>query len=246
MNIIQTPSPNFNTRELPTPVGTDRVRHLIMHYTDTPDAATARGMLTSTGERRVSVHYMVDVDGTIEQLVPEDKRAWHAGQSYWQGDTDINSTSIGIEIVNDGHKSGCQPYPSAQIEAVLALGLDICKRHTLMAMNVLAHSDIAPARKIDPGEWFPWAELAARGLGYWPKVGEAQLSSPPQLNEDQIRQALLDIGYDPALETAVLRRAFARHFVPEVFDLTNLNAENILQARLRVCQDDSLGGVQFM
>lgn len=245
MNITQTPCVNFNARQLPTAVGTDRIRHLILHYTDTANVETARMMLTSP-TRPVSVHYMVDVDGTIEQLVDEENRAWHAGQSFWQGDTDINSTSIGIEIVNDGHKAGCPPYPAVQIDAVLELALDICKRRNIHAMNVLAHSDIAPARKIDPGEWFPWEALAARGLGYWPKIGEGQLASPPDLSEAQIRQALIDIGYDPALDTGVLQKAFARHFAPEVFDINCLDAEKIFRARLRAMQDDYLGGVQIM
>ena len=124
-------------------------------------------------ESKVSAHFMVNEDGTICQLVDEEKRAWHAGVSEWAGETNINSNSIGIEIVNGGHdflnENGILPdYPDVQINAVIALSKDIISRHG--DLTILGHSDIAPARKIDPGEHFPWKGLAAAGLGYWPDV----------------------------------------------------------------------------
>lgn len=165
MRIKQAPSPNFDDRTLP-------VSLLILHYTgmETGQAALER---MRDANAKVSAHYMVEEDGRIFQLVEENKRAWHAGVSEWQGETNINSNSIGIEIVNGGHDhpnaDGSLPdFPDVQINAVIALSKDIMKRHG--KLTVLGHSDIAPARKIDPGENFPWQGLAAAGLGYWPDV----------------------------------------------------------------------------
>jgi len=165
MKITQTPSPNFDDRTLP-------ISLLILHYTGmaTGEAALER---MRDADAKVSAHYMVEEDGRIFQLVDEEKRAWHAGVSEWQGETNINSNSIGIEIVNGGHDhpnaDGSLPsFPDMQINAVIALSKDIMKRHG--NLTLLGHSDIAPARKIDPGENFPWQGLAAAGLGYWPDM----------------------------------------------------------------------------
>jgi len=165
LKIIQSPSPNFDERTLP-------ISLLILHYTGmvTGEAALER---MCEPDAEVSAHYMVEEDGRIFQLVEEDKRAWHAGVSEWQGETNINSNSMGIEIVNGGHdhpnEDGSLPdFPDVQINAVIALSKDIMKRHG--ELTVLGHSDIAPARKIDPGENFPWQGLAAAGLGYWPYI----------------------------------------------------------------------------
>ncbi|MDB2437255.1 N-acetylmuramoyl-L-alanine amidase [Hellea sp.] len=163
MKITQTPSPNFDERTLP-------ISLLILHYTgmETGQAALTR---MCDAEAKVSAHYMIEEDGQIFQLVEEDKRAWHAGVSEWQGETNINSNSIGIEIVNGGHDwpqedGTLPPFADVQINAVIALSKDIMSRHG--ELTVLGHSDIAPMRKIDPGEHFPWAGLAAAGLGFWP------------------------------------------------------------------------------
>ena len=165
MKITQTPSPNFDDRTLP-------ISLLILHYTGmaTGEAALER---MRDADAKVSAHYMVEEDGRIFQLVDEEKRAWHAGVSEWEGETNINSNSIGIEIVNGGHdhpnEDGSLPnFPDVQINAVIALSKDIMKRHG--DLTLLGHSDIAPARKIDPGENFPWQGLAAAGLGYWPDM----------------------------------------------------------------------------
>lgn len=166
MEIIQSPSPNFDDRTL-------EVSLLILHYTgmESGDAALSR---MTDAYAKVSAHYMVEEDGRIFQLVDEKKRAWHAGVSEWAGETNINSNSIGIEIVNGGHNvpnaDGSLPdFPDVQINAVIALSKAVMARHNIGPMAVLGHSDIAPARKIDPGEHFPWAGLAAAGVGFWPQ-----------------------------------------------------------------------------
>jgi N-acetylmuramoyl-L-alanine amidase len=139
---------------------------LILHYTGMPDAGQALQWLCNPVSN-VSSHYFVFENGHTLQLVPEIRRAWHAGISHWKGETDINSCSIGIEIANPGHPGGMPPYPEAQIRVVLNLCRDICQRWNIPPERVLAHSDIAPGRKIDPGENFPWAHLAEGGVGLW-------------------------------------------------------------------------------
>lgn len=166
MQVIQNPSPNFNERKYP-------IDMLVLHYTgmETGQAALER-MLDPEAE--VSAHYMIWEDGRVVQLVDESMRAWHAGVSSWQGDEDLNSRSIGIEIVNGGHDwpladGGLPPYPNEQIEAVAQICLGILNRHVIPPSRIVGHSDIASARKDDPGEHFPWADLAKRGIGIWPE-----------------------------------------------------------------------------
>ncbi len=166
MNIIKASSPNFDARTL-------EISLLILHYTGMENGEVALSRMTDA-DAKVSAHYMVETDGRVFQLVDENKRAWHAGVSEWAGETNINSNSIGIEIVNGGHNvplpNGDLPsYPDVQINAVIALSKDIMTRHSIGPFSVLGHSDIAPARKIDPGEHFPWAGLAAAGIGHWPQ-----------------------------------------------------------------------------
>ncbi len=139
---------------------------LILHYTGMPTAEGALARLRDPAAE-VSAHYLVFEDGRVAQLVPEAERAWHAGRGFWAGLTDINSRSIGIEIVHPGHDGGLPPYPTAQIESVILLCADILARTRIPAARVLAHSDVAPARKEDPGENFPWDRLAAAGIGHW-------------------------------------------------------------------------------
>jgi N-acetylmuramoyl-L-alanine amidase len=159
-------SPNAGPRR---PVdGQTRVRHLVMHYTGMKSCEQALNRLCDPAFE-VSAHYVVDEDGTVYRMVPEDQRAWHAGKSFWHGIRDINSTSIGIEIVNPGHEYGYRAFPAAQIDAVMELAADIIARHHIKPCDVLGHSDIAPGRKTDPGELFPWQDLAARGIGLWPE-----------------------------------------------------------------------------
>lgn len=206
MQIIQSPSPNFNDR-----ADGKKATILVMHYTDLPSGADAVAWMCDP-EKKVSSHYMVDTDGSIHQLVDENKRAWHAGVSYWQGETDLNSCTIGIEIQNTGHSLGYVPFPDVQIAAVRELSRDIIDRNHILPRHVLAHSDIAPMRKIDPGHLFPWHALAQDGVGFWP------LESAPAANIEDALHILGDFGYDTAIPFEKLIEAFQRHFEPEVFD----------------------------
>src|ERR1700730_18676756 len=143
---------------------------ILLHYTGMPDAEGAIAQLCTPGTD-VSAHYIVLEDGRIVQCVPEAKRAWHAGAASWAGEDDINSCSIGIEIVNRGHDWGYPDFPRRQIAAVIALCRGIMLRHDLPAHRVLGHSDVAPSRKKDPGEKFPWHSLANSGVGHWVQAG---------------------------------------------------------------------------
>jgi len=138
-----------------------------MHYTGMETGPAAVNWLCAK-QSGVSCHYLVDVDGSITQMVCESKRAWHAGKSLWQGVEDINSCSIGIEIQNEGPLAAFPDFPEIQIEAVMVLSQDIIARHLIVPQRVLGHSDVAPGRKIDPGEKFPWQKLADAGVGTWP------------------------------------------------------------------------------
>jgi len=142
---------------------------LLMHYTGMKSGQGAVNWLCHEGSG-VSCHYLVDVDGAITQMVCESKRAWHAGKSCWLGLTDINSCSVGIEVQNAGPLENFPDFPDVQMAAVIELSKDIIARHTIPADRVLGHSDVAPGRKIDPGEKFPWAFLAQNGVGIWPRV----------------------------------------------------------------------------
>ncbi|ABS64019.1 N-acetylmuramoyl-L-alanine amidase family 2 [Parvibaculum lavamentivorans DS-1] len=217
------PSPNFNER----PAGR-AVDILLLHYTGMESGEAAASRLCDAAAK-VSAHYLVDEDGAVTRMVPEHLRAWHAGVGNWAGETDINGCSIGIEIVNGGHDFGCPPYPEAQMKAVEALSLEILSRHPIQARRVLAHSDIAPARKADPGEWFDWARLARAGVGVW--VEPEPVGEGPVLREGdrgdtvaELQYLLADYGYglevlgryDEATKAVVT--AFQRHFRPQKVD----------------------------
>jgi len=214
MDIIDSPSPNANTRDLPA--GQNAPDMLILHYTDTQSAFEALTILQNP-EAEVSAHYLVDEDGTIYQLVDEEKRAWHAGKSYWDGKTDINSHSIGIEIQNPGHSNGYREFPAEQMAAVTALCKEIMARHDIPAGHVLAHSDIAPGRKRDPGELFDWKSLADKNIGLWPDVTEEdERHATDALKEaGGLTKLFTKFGYNPALPLDVLEDAFAQHFIRE-------------------------------
>ncbi|MGO4619798.1 N-acetylmuramoyl-L-alanine amidase [Ensifer sp. 2YAB10] len=155
------PSPNFGDRaDLRAP------DMIVLHYTGMSTGASALEWLCRE-ESQVSSHYFVHEDGRVDQLVPEARRAWHAGKSYWKGETDINSCSIGIEIANPGHPGGLPDFPEKQIAAVVELCRDCGDRWSIAPERVLAHSDIAPIRKVDPGEKFPWHVLHREGVGHW-------------------------------------------------------------------------------
>jgi N-acetylmuramoyl-L-alanine amidase len=214
--IIELPSPNHDERGA-------MVDMLILHYTGMRTAQAALDRLRDPAAA-VSSHYVVDEDGTVFRLVPEDRRAWHAGVSYWRGHSALNGRSIGVEIVNPGHEWGYQDFSVLQLAAVCDLCLGVLARHAIPARNVVGHSDVAPDRKDDPGERFDWRALAANGVGLWPAdavdlgvtgvVRDAATLRP-------VRAALAEIGYrvapegglDPALSAAM--RAFQRHWRPE-------------------------------
>jgi N-acetylmuramoyl-L-alanine amidase len=204
---------------------TSRPDILLLHYTGMMDAAKAVEWLASPASR-VSCHYLVDEAGRVTQLVPESLRAWHAGASCWQGERDINSASIGIEIHNPGHELGYHEFPEPQIAAVIALCGDICRRNAIAAHRVLAHSDVAPERKIDPGEKFPWPRLAAEGVGHWVppsplREGARSLGPGDSGAAVAAAQRLLHAyGYDMPTDgvydtrTAKVVRGFQLHFRP--------------------------------
>jgi N-acetylmuramoyl-L-alanine amidase len=205
--IVELPSPNHDAR----PGGVDM---LILHYTGMKTAQEAIDRLRDP-HAKVSSHYVVGEDGAIYRLVPEDRRAWHAGVSFWRGRTGLNDVSIGIEIVNPGHEWGYRPFPAAQMQSVIALSQAILARHPIPVRNVIAHSDVAPDRKQDPGELFPWPELATAGVGLWPD-GNGAKTGPSPWDEAQVRAALGTVGYDATqADLATLLRAFQRHWRPE-------------------------------
>ena len=199
-------SPNFDAR----PAG-QAVDILLLHYTGMRDAEAALTRLCDPAAK-VSAHYCIGEDGGVTRLVAEQARAWHAGVGLWAGAGDINARSIGIELVNPGHEFGYRAFPQDQIAALIDLGRDIVSRHRIAPARVLGHSDVAPLRKQDPGELFPWARLAAAGIGLWP-VG-APPAPVPEPAEIKRRLAAFGYGYlDDDLDAVV--RAFQRHFRPE-------------------------------
>jgi len=213
MTIIDRPSPNFNERQ-----GGSGPDFLILHYTDMASSEAALARLCDPAAQ-VSAHYLVDEDGTVYRLVDEDKRAWHAGKSRWKDETDLNSRSIGIEIANPGHSGGYRDFPPAQMAAVTALCQDIMARRSIPADHVLAHSDIAPARKQDPGERFDWRGLAAEGVGVWPSPVQDDFTRASALARDEaaLRAQLTAFGYAPDDDLQAVLTAFQRHFHPEIF-----------------------------
>ena len=220
IDIIQKPSGNFDER------GDQSPYIILLHYTGMKDAEEALMRLTDT-ESKVSSHYTIDENGIIYQHVDEQKRAWHAGLSYWQGEKDINAVSIGIEIVNPGHEFGYREFTTEQIDVVQSLCRQIMDQHDIDF--VLAHSDVAPDRKQDPGELFPWLELAKQGIGIWPNVSDEDMVKGVGIN---VHRALKDFGYH-ATKADNMLIAFQRHFVPEVFQRgTQGKACNLTKGRL--------------
>jgi N-acetylmuramoyl-L-alanine amidase len=220
------PSPNIGERR-----GGGRIDFLILHYTGLESARRSIDVLCDP-RCEVSCHYLIDDDGAVVQMVGEADRAWHAGLSSWHGVEDINSHSIGIEIQNPGHENGYPIFPESQMEAVEALAGDIIRRHGIRPENVLAHSDIAPQRKIDPGEKFDWERLARVGIGHW--VHPRPLTAPPivaSLDDPRpdegvavVQELLATYGYrvgrDGILDvpTKKVIAAFQRHFRPQRVD----------------------------
>jgi N-acetylmuramoyl-L-alanine amidase len=220
MDFIDAPSPNFDARTAPPDI-------LVLHYTgmETGEGALAR---LRDPEARVSSHYLVEEDGRVFRMVPEERRAWHAGRSFWRGQRDVNAASIGVEIVNPGHEFGYRPFPEAQMAAVTALVADIRTRWTIEDRNIVGHSDVAPDRKIDPGELFPWRRLAEAGHGLWAEVpaapGEPLAEGAEGAGVFALQAGLTRLGFDCAPsgtfdgQTKTVVSAFQRHWRPERFD----------------------------
>jgi N-acetylmuramoyl-L-alanine amidase len=181
---------------------------LVMHYTGMKTAEEALERMCDPSAK-VSAHYCVDEAGTITRLVPEDMCAWHAGISYWRGFQNVNSRSIGIELVNPGHEFGYVPFPEVQMTALILLASGILRRHPIPKRNVVGHSDIAPARKQDPGELFDWERLAAAGIGLWPTPVDGG-------DPADVAMMMETYGYQVHEEGAIA--AFQRHFRPSRFD----------------------------
>lgn len=203
---VDTPSPNFGERKLP-------ITLIVIHYTGMETAQAAIDRLCDP-EAQVSAHYLVDEDGTIHRMVAEENRAWHAGKSSWRGIDDVNSASIGIELVNPGHEFGYRQFPEAQMSSLIPLVAEIKERHGITRGNVVGHSDIAPARKQDPGELFNWHALARLRLAL-PRPTKNLMD--PGWNDSGFMLALERFGYDVSDATAAVT-AFQRRFRPEMID----------------------------
>ncbi|MCP4329384.1 MAG: N-acetylmuramoyl-L-alanine amidase [Alphaproteobacteria bacterium] len=191
---------------------------LLLHYTGMERAADALDRLTDA-ETGVSAHYMIDEDGTVYRLVAEERRAWHAGRSCWAGEADINSRSIGIELVNPGHEFGYRPFPQAQIAALIDLAGEIIARHPIPRWRVLGHSDVAPSRKLDPGEMFDWPGLAAAGIGVWPQdVDTSAVDLAAAADDLAAFGYCMSGGGDRAQTVTDSVVAFQRHYRPRRID----------------------------
>ncbi len=220
---IVRPSPNHGER-----AGGRKPDMILLHYTGMPTPDGALEWLCRE-ESQVSSHYFVREDGEVLQLVPEARRAWHAGKSWWQGETDINSLSIGIEIANAGHPGGLPEYPQKQVQAVIELCRDCGQRWSIAPERVLGHSDVAPIRKVDPGEKFPWNELHTAGVGHWVEPAEIAGGRFFQRGDRgqpvEALQSMLSLyGYATEItgefsdKTAGDVEAFQRHFRPARVD----------------------------
>ena len=216
--VIDRLSPNWDER----PADAGPVDTLVLHYTGMVSAEAALARMTDA-QAKVSAHWCIGEDGTLWRLVPEERRAWHAGVSEWRGRRSVNSRSIGVELVNPGHQHGYRPFPPAQMDALVDLARAIVARHPIDPRNVVAHSDIAPARRQDPGELFDWARLARARIGLWPEEGATQEAAPLRRGDsgDAVRrqqERLHAVGYglvadgDFGAATAAVVCAFQRHF----------------------------------
>lgn len=229
------PSPNFNERRVPE--GKAPVRRVILHYTGMEDAEAALSLLCSEAGG-VSCHYFVHEDGEVWQMVHEEHRAWHAGKSLWRGEDDLNSSSVGIEIQNPGHEWGYRPFPPAQIESVVRLVGEIAARHKIDRADVIGHSDIAPTRKDDPGEFFPWDILARRHLAL---ARPKKLLADPCWGDGAFALALERFGYDIA-DLPAATRAFQRRFRPEGVDGIVDGETRAILFTLQVLEEQRLQG----
>jgi len=201
-------SPNFDKRPADVPIDM-----LVLHFTGMCSAGEALERLCDPAAK-VSAHYIIDTDGAVASLVDEEKRAWHAGVSFWRGHTDVNARSIGIELVNPGHEFGYVPFPEPQMTALIELAKEILVRHAIEPRNVVGHADVAPQRKSDPGELFDWQRLAAAGIGLWPTAPVTD--KPGEADPVKVKKMLMAYGYEVE-DLAATLTAFQRHFRPAVF-----------------------------
>lgn len=221
--VTQRPSPNHDARTRP-------LSHIILHYTDMADPQAALTRLCDA-QAKVSAHYFIHRTGEIVQLVADDRRAWHAGVSYWRGETDMNSASLGIELDHDGHdvNGKMAAFPPAQMQALIALLKEVTARHVIDRQNILGHSDVAPGRKVDPGAAFDWAALHKAGFGLWLEGVKTKDVAPlAEGSADKavapLQKALAAFGYQIQADghygpqTVAVIAAFQRHFRPTNVD----------------------------
>ena len=200
-------SPNWDERDLP-------ISMVVLHYTEMPEPGSALAKMSDPASK-VSAHYLIEENGTVTRLVPEEKRAWHAGVSFWRGIRDVNSASIGIELDHPGHAHGYREFSDAQFEALVPLLHRIVKEHDIPRANVVGHSDVAPLRKVDPGELFPWERLSEYKLCL-PRPEKLSLGDPFD-NDGSFYLALERFGYDITDGHKVVE-AFQRRWRPEKID----------------------------
>lgn len=217
-------SPNFDARPADCTINT-----LVMHYTDTKTTQEALDILCDH-KKKVSAHYVVEQNGNMIALVDEKDRAWHAGVSHWRGRNHVNDVSIGVELVNPGERYGYCAFPQEQMHGLIELCQGILKRHKIPARNVVAHSDIAPDRKIDPGELFDWQQMAEAGIGLWPDMqggfdqrGVVEIGmARPQVGD--VQKKLQKFGYGIkvdgyfGVQMSYVVEAFQRHFIQTRLD----------------------------
>ena len=239
---LDKPSPNFDERRGPPDM-------VVIHYTGMRTAAEALDRLTDPAAK-VSSHYLIDEDGAVLRLVAEERRAWHAGKSFWKGETDCNAVSIGIELVNPGTEFGYRPFPAPQIDALIGVLDDIRSRWTVPDGRILGHSDVAPARKDDPGELFPWKRLAEAGHGLWAEPASSP-GAPLGPGDEGVGVFALQAGlhrmgynnppsgqYDEDTRLNVV--AFQRHWRPDKVDgMADGETRARLVALLRLAADQA-------
>jgi N-acetylmuramoyl-L-alanine amidase len=246
IELIDAPSPNFDERRAPPDM-------VVLHYTGMRSGQAAIDRLCDPAAK-VSAHYVVEEDGRIFRLVPEERRAWHAGKSFWKGETDCNAASIGVEIVNPGHEFGYRAFPDAQIEAVIRLLDEVRIRWTVPDCRILGHSDVAPSRKEDPGELFPRKRLAGAGHGLWfepaPAPGPALKIGDNGVGVFALQAGLHRLGYEPLpsgeydQETATVVTAFQRHWRPDRIDgVADGETRARLMGLLQLASAESVTGV---
>ena len=235
LRVRDLPSPNHDARPDGTPLDV-----LVLHYTDMASGAAAIARLRDT-EARVSSHYVVEEDGAVFRLVPEERRAFHAGASHWRGHEALNGRSIGVEVVNPGHSCGYRPFPALQMAALCDLCLGILARWPIPGRNVVAHSDVSPDRKRDPGELFDWEGLAAEGVGLWPTGVPGESTALVPGGAERANRLLRAIGYPmDAARPGLAVTAFQRHWRQEdVSGIADAGTLSRLEAVALLCGEGS-------